>query len=196
MKIKKSTLDDIIKEEVIAMLQEGEGWDTFKRSFVRGLTKGGTSDNPIAQFVGGLALPSEAKEAMEAMVKLEEALKQMRGMADVGPISGSEGKGKRLQSRTAVAARRLASSVSVEGLQKVAGAMRKDLVALFAQLGKDAPESPEEEPESPEEESGEQEAEEEEDTRSAVERAGLHYATNEGLRRRIRTKLRKKGFIS
>lgn len=195
MKIKKSTLDDIIKEEVIAILQEGEGWDTFKRSFVRGLTKGGTSDNPIAQFVAGLSLPSEAKEAMDAMVRLEEALKQMRGMEDVGRISGSEGEGKKLQSRTAVAARSMATSVSVEGLQKVANAMRKDLTALFAQLGQDAPESPEEEPESPEEEPGEQETEEE-DTRSAVERAGLHYATNEGLRRRIRQKLRKKGFIS
>ena len=182
MKIKKSVLNDIIREEIEQLVKEqSTGWDKFKRGLMRGFTQGGKRKSFIAQMVAGAGLPAEAKAAMAALSELEEALENMADRPDVGAIRGGTGE-EAAKSAVAAAADSMTSTISVEGMKRVAAAMRQDLQSLFAQLGPDAPGAEEKPPEMSDYEYKER-----------MKSAGLH---TENLRRSIRKKLRQQGFIS
>ena len=189
MKIKKSTLDDIIIEEVHAILKEGsmeEGWDAFKRGMVRGLTKGGKDTGFVSQFVQAAALPSEAKSAIGAIDHLIERLEQMTGFPDIGD---SPDKGA-----TYAAALKLESGMNVESLNLVARGLKQDMMTLFSRLGGDAPKSdaPETPSETPEERKKRKMAQAMDDD----PRVSTSDMMNEGLRKQIRKRLRQLKFTS
>ena len=189
MKIKKSVLNDIIREEIEQLVKEqSTGWDKFKRGLMRGFTQGGKRKSFIAQMVAGAGLPAEAKAAMAALGELEEALANMTDRPDVGAIRGGTGEDA-AKSAVAAAADTMGSTISVSGMKSIAAAMRQDLQSLFAQLGPDAPEAKEgsgKAPEKPPEMS-------DDEYKERMKSAGLH---TENLRRSIRKKLRQQGFIS
>ena len=201
MKIKKSTIDQLVNEEMSAMVKEGllseADWGRMKRQFARGFTSTGDQNSWIGKFVRGIGSHDEAKAAIKALDDLEAALKNIspavvKSIGSGGATIRRQGAGGEVEdialaSKTALKARNLGgSAMSIPGLAELAGTMREDLEAMFAQLGADAPERKAKEPEEPEEPA------------AAPEEPGMKRLRNieldEGilrLKRQIRRKLRR-----
>ena len=156
MKIKKSIIDQLVKEEVAAMINDGllsegeiegvEGGflDRFKRGLVRGFSKHGE----IGRFVASMAAPAEAKAAISAMNELEKALEALATSGDIKATGGYKLSPSQLarmnlspEMQKELEGKLLNPSASIENIQRVAGAMKKELISLFSQLGSDAPDA-------------------------------------------------------
>ena len=74
MKIKKSTFENIIREEVEAIINES-GWDAFKQGVLRGITK--KPDSWYSKFAKGFSLPSQSKRVVDRVDDLISVVKNI-----------------------------------------------------------------------------------------------------------------------
>ncbi len=179
MKVKKSIIDQLVKEELTAMFKQGlineMDWSRFKQQVARGFAETGDKDAWYAKFVRGIGLSGEQKAALKALDDFVRALERIGGTKTGSAASGGQSATKELISSMGAD-----DVLSIEGLHQIAEKLRADMTVMFSRMDGGAPgaagggEAPSEAPESYEVDTGDD--------------------ISESLRRRIRRKLRRFTF--